>query len=89
VVAAWRRQADVAFGNIVGSNIFNILGILAATALVHPLPVAPEIARFDVWVMLGVAAFLVAFAITGWRVVRLEGAALLLAYGAYLAIVLA
>lgn len=89
VVAAWRRQADVAFGNIVGSSIFNILGILAATALVHPLPVAPEIARFDVWVMLGVAVFLVGFAITGWRVVRLEGAALLLAYAGYLALVLA
>ena len=73
---------------MVGSNIFNILGILGVTALVHPLPVPPEIARFDVWVMLGVALFLFAFAVTGWRVNRAEGAALLLAYVAYLLAVL-
>jgi cation:H+ antiporter len=88
IVAAWRRQADVAFGNVVGSNIFNVLGILGVTALVQPLPVPPEIARFDVWVMLGVTLFLVGFAVTGWRVSRVEGAAFLLAYAAYVLVVL-
>ena len=88
IVAAWRRQADVAFGNVVGSNIFNVLGILGLTALVQPLPVPPEIARFDVWVMLGGALFLVGFAVTGWRVSRSEGVAFLLAYAAYVLVVL-
>jgi cation:H+ antiporter len=88
IVAAWRRQPDVAFGNVIGSNIFNLLGILGLTAAVQPLPVPPEIGRFDAWVMLGVALFLVAFAVTGWRVSRAEGAALLLAYAAYLLVVL-
>ena len=88
IVAAWRRQADLAFGNVVGSNIFNVLGILGLTALVQPLAVPPQIARFDVWVMLGVALFLVGFAVTGWRVSRSEGVAFLLAYAAYVLVVL-
>jgi cation:H+ antiporter len=82
--AAWRNQGDVAFGNIVGSNIFNSLGIIGVTALVQPIAVPAAIARVDVWVMLGVAGILVVFAITGWRVSRSEGFALLLAYAAYL-----
>jgi cation:H+ antiporter len=87
VVAAFRRQADIAFGNIVGSNIFNALGILGATTLVAPLTVPASIAAFDVWVMLAVALVGSGFAMTGWRVSRLEGGALLLAYGAYLLLV--
>lgn len=88
VVAAFRRQADVAFGNIVGSNIFNVLGILGATTLITPLAVPASIASFDVWVMLAVALVGSGFATTGWRVNRLEGGALLLAYGAYLLVVI-
>jgi cation:H+ antiporter len=87
VVAALRRQADVAFGNIVGSNIFNILGILGATTLVAPLAVPPSIAGFDVWVMLAAAVVGSGFAMSGWRVNRLEGGLLLLAYLAYLLVV--
>jgi cation:H+ antiporter len=89
VVATLRRQSDVAFGNIVGSNIFNILGILGVTALVQPLAVPAEIARFDVWVMLAVAIVGIAFAITGWRLSRLEGGVLLSAYVAYLGVIFA
>jgi len=89
VVAGFRRQTDVAFGNIVGSNIFNSLGIIGVTALVQPLAVPTEITRLDVWVMLGVALFGAAFALTSWRVSRPEGLALLFAYGAYLTVKLA
>ncbi len=86
VVAAMRRQGDIAFGNVVGSNIYNILGILGVTALVRPIPVPPEIAAFDIWVMLAATVALTAVAVTGWRVTRGEGAALVAAYAAYCAV---
>lgn len=83
VLAAIRRQADVAFGNIVGSNIYNILGIGGFTALIAPGAVPGEIARFDTLVMIAVSLLLVAFAWTGLRIGRREGTLLLLGYGIY------
>jgi cation:H+ antiporter len=83
VVAALRRQGDVAFGNILGSNIFNILGILGMTALVAPIPVPSEFARLDVWVMLGATLLLVGASLTGGRLGRGEGLVFLAAYAAY------
>ena len=84
VVAAFRREGDIAFGNVLGSNIYNVLGILGVTALVRPIPVPPSIAAFDIWVMLAATGALVAVAVTGWRVTRGEGVALLASYAAYL-----
>ena len=89
VLAARKGQADVAFGNIIGSNIFNILGILGATALFGALPIPQSIAGFDIWVMAGATLLLVVFARTGWRIGRLEGAVLLAGYLGYLAALLA
>ncbi len=86
IIAAIRREGDVAFGNVVGSNIYNGLGILGVTALVQPLAVPPEILAFDLWVMLGVTALLIVFAVTGWRLTRTEGGVLLGGYAAYIAI---
>jgi cation:H+ antiporter len=88
-MAAVRRHADVAFGNILGSNIFNILGVVGLTAAVSPLSVPPEIAAFDVWIMIAAALLLVLFAATGWRVERWEGGAFLAAYAGYLLVQLA
>ncbi len=87
-VAARRGQSAIAFGNVVGSNIFNILGILGATAIAAPLAIPPEIARSDIWVMLGATAVLVWAAVSGWRVTRAEGAAMLALYAGYAWIVL-
>ena len=84
VIAARKGHADVAIGNIIGSNIFNILGILGITALVLPLDVPGSIARFDIWVMLGATLALLIVARTGAQIGRAEGAALLAAYVAYL-----
>ncbi len=84
VVAALRRQPAVAFGNILGSNIYNVLGIMGVTALVQPVRVPPEIAVFDIWVMIGATMLLILFAVTSWRVTRAEGGALLAAYASYL-----
>lgn len=75
--AALRRHADVAIGNILGSNIFNVLGILGVAALLQPLPVHERILGFDQWVMLGVTALLLVFLYTGKRLSRIEGALLL------------
>lgn len=85
VIAVLRKHEDVALGNIVGSNIYNILGILGITAMVQPITIPEEIARFDVWVMLGVTALLLVQLRSGWRLSRAEGAVLVLLYAAYTA----
>jgi len=85
-VAALRGQSDVALGNILGSNIYNILGILGLTALVRPIAVPAEILRLDLWVMLATVAVLLVFARTGRRLTRGEGVCLLAFYGLYLAV---
>ncbi len=84
VIAVRRGQGEVALGNVLGSNIFNILGILGVTALVSPLAVPPEIIRADIWVMSAAAVLLVVFARTGWRLGRREGAVMLGGYAAYM-----
>lgn len=84
VIAAFRRHGDVALGNVIGSNIFNVLGILGATALYRPLAVPAEIVALDAWVMLGSALLLIYFAMTQRLIVRWEGAVLLAGYGGYL-----
>ena len=83
IIAAFRKHADVAIGNILGSNIFNLLGILGISALLQPLPVHERILQFDQWVMLGVSLVLLLFLYTGNRLSRLEGGLLLLGYIAY------
>ncbi|MBB3048489.1 cation:H+ antiporter [Litorivivens lipolytica] len=83
VIAALRRHADVAIGNVLGSNIFNLLGILGVSALLQPLPVHERILQFDQWVMLGTSLVLLLFLYTGRRLSRVEGGLLLLGYAAY------
>lgn len=77
LIAALRRKPDVAIGNILGSNLFNILGILGVSALVTPLNVSPLILGFDRWLMLGGTLLLVGFLATGQRLSRWEGGILL------------
>jgi cation:H+ antiporter len=83
VIAAIRRHADVAVGNILGSNIFNLLGILGVSALLQPLPVHARILQFDQWVMLGTSLLLLLFLYSGRRLSRAEGGVLLIGYGIY------
>ncbi len=83
LVAALRRQAEVALGNVLGSNIYNTLGIGGATALISPTIVPPDIAYFDAFVMLGASVLLLLFARSGWRIGRREGALLLAGYVGY------
>lgn len=83
IVAALRRQPAIAFGNVVGSNIYNILGILGVTALVVPIGVPPQIAQLDIWVMSAATLALVAAVVTRQRIGRLVGFAFLGAYAGY------
>lgn len=85
VAAAARRQGDMVLGNLIGSNIFNILFILGTTATVQPLRVAPDALRVDLWVMLGVSALTLPLLRTGLRLGRREGSLLLVLYAAYTA----
>ncbi len=85
VVAALRRHTDVAIAGILGSNVFNVLGILGIAALVKPLPVADDISSIDIWVMLAASLLILPILATGWRVSRREGAVLLFLWTAYVA----
>ncbi|SFQ61671.1 cation:H+ antiporter [Roseivivax halotolerans] len=85
VVAARKGQAEIAFGNVIGSNIFNLFGILGATALYKPLPIDPGIASRDIWVMLAATVALVAVAFAAGRIGRIAGGAALLVYVGYCA----
>jgi cation:H+ antiporter len=82
VVAAVRGQGDIAIGNVVGSNIFNILGILGVTAVVHPLALG-EITWPDLFTMAGLACVVTALVSARLRVGRIEGGLLLGAYAGY------
>jgi cation:H+ antiporter len=82
LLAAIKKESDIAVGNIVGSNIFNLVGILGITAIVHPLQAA-GISGVDLAVMAGFALLLWPMAYYHQRITRLEGAMLLLGYAAY------
>ncbi len=88
VMAAIRRQADVALGNVIGSNMFNLLAIIGITALISPVPVDPEFLRFDLWVMLASSLLLIPFVILCRDLNRIWGLALTLAYTGYVILVL-
>ena len=85
IVAAFRKEGDVAFGNIIGSNIYNILGIGGVTALSAPGRVPAEIVGSDNLLMIAASVVVVTMAYTGWRIGRREGILLLLGYVGYLA----
>ena len=84
IAAARRGQPELAFGNIVGSNIFNVLCILGLTAAIIPIPVNADAVRVDNWVMLGFAVGLFAMLWRGRNVSRLNGLVLLVGFVAYM-----
>ena len=84
VMAAIRCQCDVAIGNVIGSNIFNLLAIVGVASLVGDIPVPSIFLTCDLWVMLGASLLLVPFCLSRAAVGRFSGVVLLLAYGAYM-----
>jgi len=83
LVAALRGRDDVAVANVIGSNIFNVLGIMGVTALLHPVPVPQELLARDIWWMLAFSLVLFPLLRSGMRIQRWEGAFLLTGYAAY------
>ncbi|WEN43820.1 Inner membrane protein YrbG [Thauera sp. GDN1] len=87
IVAAIRGQREIAVGNVVGSNIFNILAVLGAAGIASGagLPVSEAARNFDLWVMLAVAFACLPIMITGREIARWEGGVFLAYYAAYTA----
>ncbi len=85
VIAALKKEGDVALGNVVGSNLYNLLGILGLTAVVKPIPVPAQLLGVDVWVLAAATALLVLCALRNMRISRGEGLLLVGGYGAYMA----
>lgn len=83
IVAALRRQPDIAIGNVVGSNVFNILGILGVASLISPIH-APGISWVDYTTMVVFTVLLIPLLYTGRLLHRVEGVLLLMLYGCYL-----
>ncbi len=83
IIAGLRGQAALAFGNIVGSNIYNVLAILGVTALIQPLTVPPDIAAIDIWVMLGATGLMVLMVLLKQPIGRPKGLLLLGLYSLY------
>jgi cation:H+ antiporter len=86
LLAVIRGNTDVAVGNILGSNIFNLLGILGISVLFQPISINPRILEFDQWILLGTAILLFVFMMTGRKLSRAEGWVLLTGYAGYVLI---
>jgi len=88
IAAAFRRQAAVAFGNVIGSNMANILAIIGLAAFFDDIPIAPEIMRFDLWVMVASALLLAPFVFGRLKLTRIWGAMFTALYVGYVILVL-
>ncbi len=83
-LAAYKGEGDLAIGNVIGSNLFNLLGILGISGLIVPLQVDPQLIRFDFPWMICSGLLLLPLGLTQKRISRLEGGILMALYGCYL-----
>ena len=88
LMAALQRQADVALGNVIGSNMFNLLAIVGIATMFGPIPVDPSFLTFDLWVMLAASLLLIPFVFLGRDITRAWGIGLSLLYALYIAVVI-
>lgn len=84
IVAAWRKHSDVAIGNIIGSNIFNTLGVLGVVSTVVPLDIPPEITVANIWLMVAVTVAFVLLTLTRKNLGRAVAITFFLAYAAFI-----
>lgn len=83
VIAAFKKQADVAMGNVIGSNVFNLLGIIGVAGFVGPIPVPESMLQSDLWVMAAASLLLIPFILMRFNITRAVGVAFVAAYVAY------
>ena len=88
LVAAIRRHCGLALGNVLGSNLFNILAVMGTTAIVTPLPIPERFLNFDLWLMLFTTMLVLPFAIGRRTLTRLPAFGFVAVYVAYIALVL-
>ena len=84
IVAAYRKHSDVALGNVIGSSIFNILGIVGLVSIIQPIIVPEEIASFDIWYMLVGTIFAIVLVMTCTFLTRSIGYFLIIAYASFI-----
>lgn len=84
VVAAYRKHSDIAVGNVVGSNLFNILAVLGVAAVTNPISVSEQFLDVDIWVMLVASTLLIPLMMSGKRISRTEGGVMFVWYALYI-----
>jgi len=84
VVAAFKKHSDISIGNLIGSNIFNILGVLGITALIKRIPVSMQVIQVDVFWLLATSFIIFPLMIKGFKINRLSGVLLVVVYCTYL-----
>ena len=82
--AAYRKQTDISIGNLIGSNVFNILAILGITAIIEPIAISKTLAGFDMYIMLGISILVLPLMYFGKKLGRLKGLFLVLFYFIYI-----
>ena len=87
-VAFVRKKAEVVLGNLIGSNIFNLLAIIGITSLISPVPVDPIFIKFDFWIMLGASVLIAPFILLNIKFNRLSGFVFVALYICYLSVIL-
>ena len=88
IIAAIKKEHDIFLGNIIGSNLFNILAILGITSIIHPISVADEIIQSDVFWMLATSFILLPMGLLGKKLSRIDGSILFVTYLIYITILL-
>ena len=84
LIAAFRDESDISVGNVIGSNLFNILLVLGLVSLIAPITVKERVLDFDLWMMLGVSIGIWPILQSGKRISRLEGIGMLVVYTGYI-----
>lgn len=85
IVAALRGHCDVAIGNVIGSNIFNLLGIIGVSSMVGTIPVPTRFTELDLWIMAAASLTLLPYAVFKFRIGRTSGALFTIAYFSFIA----
>lgn len=88
IMAAIKKETDISVGNLIGSNIFNLLGVLGITSLVKGIPISQQVLDKDIYWMLGISLLLFPLMLIGYKIDRIRGGILLASYCAYIFFVL-